>query len=773
MPRKKRKPRLPALKGYRGFLLRVFRKPEIAQAAFVLSIPTIPIVLGTIFLFIYMLILSLDTPSLREIENPELSYASVAYTADGEELARYGRENRSWITYDSISVHVRNALIATEDHRFYDHWGISLFRTASAVTQTILGELGLPFERQGGSTITQQLARNIYKEQVGFEDSVKRKLKEMVTAVRLEQLYAKDEIAEMYLNTVPFRYNAYGIEAAARTYFSKSATDLDLLESATLIGVLKGTTKYDPKLNPERSQMRRNTVLYRMVSVDFLDREHYEAIRDSSTITNIRTAEVTDSFAPHYAEQVRQWLNEWGEENGRDVYAAGYRIETALDSRMQSMAQEAARTTMDSLQAVVDCEWSAPRSPRLDWGTDLKKYMEAPCHANPENRWAWFWERYNSSDLNTYIGETSQYHTLRNQGMSPNEALRELKKDLEFIDSLKVTKSRLEVGFVAMDPRNGHVKAWVGGRTLKTDWYDKVNIARRQPGSTFKPFTYAVAIDNDYSPENMYKDSVYQYVDESTGVVWSPSNYGNEVSGDSVSMREGLARSKNTVTAQIIQNINPLNVANLAKNMGIKSELNPVRSLALGTSEVTLLELAVAYSTFANQGFLNEPVMVTRILDEDGTVLYEHQSVREERLSEQTAATVTDMLRDVINYGTGIRIRTSYGLSGYDLAGKTGTTQGRTDERTGLRNGGGDGWFILMHPELVSGAWVGFNDRRMTFRSSYWGQGAHNALFVVGEFMRYLDNSAEPMISMNSYFPAPPPNRTPGNRADSKDRVTW
>jgi penicillin-binding protein 1A len=773
MPRKKQKPRLPALKGYRGFLLRVFRKPEIAQAAFVLSIPTIPAVLGVIFLFVYMLILSLDTPSLREIENPELSYASVAYTADGEELARYGWEIRSRITYDSISVHVRNALIATEDHRFYDHWGINLFRTASAVTQSILGELGLPFERQGGSTITQQLARNIYNVQIGFEVSVTRKLKEMVTAIRLEQLYAKDEIAEMYLNTVPFRHNAYGIEAAARTYFRKSATDLNLLESATLIGMLKGTSRYDPVRNPEQSQMRRNTVLYRMVSQDFLDREDYEAIRDSSTVTNIRTADVKDSFAPHYAEQVRQWLTNWGQENDIDIYATGLRIETTLDSRMQSMAQEAAKTTLDSLQAVVDCEWSTPRSPRLDWGTELKKYMEAPCHAIPENRWSWFWERYNSSDLNTYIGETPRYQTLRSQEMSPNEALRELKKNLDFIDSLKVAKSRLEVGFVAIDPRNGHVKAWIGGRTLKEDWYDHVGVAKRQPGSTFKPFTYAAAIDNDYSPENMYKDSVYQYVDESTGIVWSPSNYGNAVSGDSVSMREGLAKSLNTVTAQIIQHINPLNVANLAKNMGINSELNPVRSLALGTSEVTLLELAVAYSTFANQGFLNEPVIVTRILDEDGTVLYEHQSIREERLSEKTAATVTDMLRDVINYGTGIRIRTSYGLSGYDLAGKTGTTQGRTDQRTGIRNGGGDGWFMLMHPELVSGAWVGFNDRRMTFRSSYWGQGAHNALFVVGEFMRYLDTSAESMISMNSYFPAPPPNRTPGTQADSKDRVTW
>ncbi len=773
MPRKKTKPRSPARKGYRGFLLRVFRKPEIAQAAFVLSIPTIPVVLGSVFLFVYMLILSLDTPSLREIENPELSYASVAYTVDGEELARYGLENRSWITYDSISVHVRNALIATEDHRFYDHWGINLFRTASAVTQSILGELGLPFERQGGSTITQQLARNIYNEQIGFEVSVRRKLKEMVTAVRLEQLYAKDEIAEMYLNTVPFLYNAYGIEAAARTYFRKSATDLDILESATLIGLLKGTYRYDPVRNPEQSQARRNTVLYRMVSQDFLTREGYEAIRDSSTVTNIRTADVTDSFAPHFAEQVRQWLTKWGHENGRDIYATGLRIETTLDSRMQSMAQEAAKGTLDSLQAVVNCEWSAPRSPRLDWGTDMKKYMNDPCHTNPENRWAWFWERYNSSDLNTYIGETPRYKTLRSQGMTSQEALRELKSNPEFIDSLKVAKSRLEVGFVAMDPRNGHIKAWIGGRTLEEDWYDHVNVAKRQPGSTFKPFTYAVAIDSDYSPEKMYKDSVYQYVDESTGIVWSPSNYGNAVSGDSVSMREGLAKSLNTVTAQIIQNINPLNVANLANNMGINSRLDPVRSLALGTSEVTLLELTVAYSTFANQGFLNEPIMVTRILDEDGTVLYEHQSIREERLSEQTAATITDMLRDVINYGTGIRIRTSYGLAGYDFAGKTGTTQGRTDQRTGVRNGGGDGWFMLMHPELVSGAWVGFNDRRMTFRSSYWGQGAHNALFVVGEFMTHVTKSEEPIISVNSYFPDPPPSRTSGNKSDPADRVTW
>lgn len=766
MPRSKNQKRLSVIAKYKRILLFVFRKPDAAHAAFILSIPTILLVLGTLFLLGYMWVLSWNTPSLREIENPELSYASVAYTADGVELARFGHQNRTWIPFDSISVFARQALIATEDHRFYNHWGINLFRTVSAATQSLLGEIGLPFERQGGSTITQQLARNIYNEQIGFEVSVKRKLKEMVTAIRLEQLYTKDEIAEMYLNTVPFLYNAYGIEAASRTYFDKSASDLDILESATLIGLLKGTYRYDPQRNPERSRARRNTVLRRMLSQRWLEEDTFEILKDSLTTIRIRTADVTQSFAPYFAEHVRQWVSKWGHENRVDVYGTGFRIETTLDSRLQLIAQSAVTGTLDALQAVVNCEWSAAASPRMRYGADIDKYSADPCHTDPDQHWTWFWQR-NSPLLNNYVRESVRYQMLLQEGKSGDEAFQELKNDSAFIDSLKTAKSRLENGFVAIDPTNGYIKAWVGGRDMATDWYDHVDVAKRQPGSVFKPFTYASAVDAGYSPETLYLDSVFQYPNPVTGEIWSPQNFGDVTSGEWITMREGLARSMNTVTAQIINEINPLNVASLAKNMGIKSKIDPVPSLALGTSEVTLLESVTAYSTFANRGIQTDPVVITKIINEEtGAVMYEHQPRQREVLSEETTAVIIDMLRDVINkpYGTGFRVRSSYGLYGYDFSGKTGTTQE-----------GADGWFIVMHPELVTGAWVGFNDQRMHFRSSYWGQGAHNALFVVGEFLRDMSQAEELQLSMNNTFPSPSPRRQtfPGENQNPKTRVTW
>ena len=709
-----------------------------------------------------MLILTRDTPSLKQIENPEWSYASVAYTADGQELARFGRENRTWAPYDSISDYTLQALIATEDHRFYRHWGVSLFRTTSAVTQSILGKIGLPFERQGGSTITQQLARNLYNEQIGFEISVERKLKEMVTAIHLERRYAKNEIIEMYLNTVPFLYNAYGIEAAARTYFGKPASKLDILESATLIGLLKGTSRYDPVRNPERSRNRRNTVLQRMITQGWLDRDTYDAIKDSTTETRLHTADVTQSLAPYFAEQVRQEVTQWGKENNIDVYGRSLGIETTLDSRMQSIAEEAVTTTLNDLQAVVNCEWSAPANPYLQHRGDLKKYREDDCHTDPANHWAHFWKR-NAALLNNYIRESARYRSLLSEGKNEAGALQELRENSTFMDSLKSAKSRLEVGLVAMNPANGHINVWVGGRDLATDWYDHVGVAQRQPGSTFKPFTYAWAVESGYSPETMYLDSVFQYPDEATGEIWSPQNFGDVSSGDSLTMREGLARSKNTISAQIIRNINPRTVVDFAHRMGIKSELEPVPSLVLGTSDVTLLESVNAYSTFANMGIRSDPVIVTRIVDEAGKVLEEHQPKRKEVLSKETAAVIIDMLRDVINqpYGTGIRIRSVYNLYGYDFAGKTGTTQE-----------GADGWFILMHPEMVVGAWVGFNDRRMSFRSNYWGQGAHNALFVVGEFLSGMAEDEDLMVDVHRAFP-PPPSSPDKPETDTPSTEEW
>lgn len=728
-------------RGVRGYFYRRLKDPRKAEAAFVLSILTSLILLGTLVFGIVLLTLMDDMPSLSQIESPELDLATVAYTADGVELGRFGRQNRSWVAFEDISPHVINALVATEDHRFPDHWGIDVFRTFSAVAQTVLYKLHIPgFEQQGGSTITQQLARNLYNEQIGSAVTITRKMKEWVTAVQLERRYTKQEILEMYLNTVPFPYNAYGIEAAARTFFGKTAAELDVLESATLVGMLKGTTIYNPVRNPERSRDRRNVVMRQMIKNGFLTEDYYQQNKVEVTPTDFRrTGEVTESYAPYFAEYVRNWLSAWGKENGRDVYAEGLTVYTTLDSRLQEFAQASVEEQGKALQAVVDCEWSARSNPIGRLGLATGPYLEADC-----DPFAYFWSS-KKSLIDQFIKETERYRKARNQGQEPDEIVAQLRENEAFMDSLKAEKTRLEAGLLSIDPRTGYVKAWVGGRDLKTDWYDHVATAKRQPGSTFKPFLYTAAIDNGYSPYYTLQDTAFTYVDVA-GNVWSPGNSGEPFSGDIMTLREGLARSKNTISGRLILEIEASTAAFYARRMGVESPLDEVPSLALGVSDVSLLELTTGYATLASGGIRHDPIAVTRILDSSGNVLYEAQPVPREALSEETAYTVIDMMRDVIDqpYGTGQRIRHQFGLYGYDFAGKTGTTQESAD-----------GWFMLMHPELVTGAWTGFNDRRVVFRSNFWGQGAHNALFFVGDYLKRAADSDEMGLTMTERFPLP------------------
>jgi len=696
-------------------------------------------------------------PDLESIEgrNFELTLATVAYTADGKVLGRYGHEDRTWVDYEDLPDYVVHALVSTEDHRFWNHSGVDLWRTFSAATQTALGSLGLPLQRQGGSTITQQLARNLYNKQIGFEVSVKRKLKEMAAAVQLERRYAKEEIIEMYLNTVPFRHNAFGIEAAARTYFRESATALDTLEAATLVGMLQATTFYDPVRNPERSRARRNTVLRRMIYAGALNQDFYEANKERLTPTDLQTGDVANSFAPYAAEYVRVRTRDIGRERrwAYDMYTDGLKVYTTIDSRYQESAQAAATKMANALQAVADCEWSASRSKRIEFGENLDRYLEDACHQDSDQRFAYFWQE-KTALVTAFIQETDHYQVLQNQGLSADEALRHLQNDSAFMDSLRLDKTRLETGFISMDPESGHVKAWVGGRDLRTGWFDHVNMAKRQPGSTFKPLVYTAAIHAGWTPTYQYKDSVYSYRILPANTIWAPENSGDKASNEYYTLREALARSLNTISAQLIDQLGPEQVVQFAQEMGITSELLAVPSLALGTSEVTLLEMATAYSTLASLGTMRSPVVITRIEDQYGKTIYEYGEDQEIKrsLDEETAKVIVDMMRDVIDkgYGTGQRIRHGFGQVGYDFAGKTGTTQE-----------GADGWFMLLHPQLVSGAWVGFDDLRVTFRSTFWGQGAHNALFVVGDFLQRINADPETALNQSARFPYPnePPER--------------
>lgn len=720
--------------GLRGYFHRKFKDEEKAQAALVLSLIAGAVLAVVLVLGVWALFLTDDLPSFKQLDNPDLQLATIAYTADNKELARYAFQNRSWVGYSEISPHVINALVATEDRRFYEHWGVDIPGIFAAMADVITkGDL------RGASTISQQLARNLYNQDIGFDVTPSRKLKEMITAVQLERRYTKREIIEMYLNTVPFSNNAYGIEAAAQTYFSKPVSELDVLEGATLVGMLQATTYYNPYRNPENSQRRRNVVMQQMMRAGFISEEYYEEHSDDPVVTDYNpSAELTASLAPYFAEQVRLWMREWASENGFSLYSDGLRVYTPLDSRMQELAQQSVDENMKGLQAVVDYQWSSA-SP--EFHRELDPYIQKTGY-EPFN---YFW-RTESDLVTSFIQNTEHYRSLRAQDLSPEEATQRLRENEAFMDSLKTEKTRLQAGLVSVDPHTGYIKAWVGGRNLETEWYDHVNKAARQPGSTFKPFVYTAAIDNDYSPYYQLPDSSYTYRDPNTGEIWTPQNSDNESSGGLMTLQEALALSKNTVTARVItQLVNPSTVAFYARRMGIESPLDEVPALGLGTSDVTLLELTSAYGTLASGGLHYDPVFVTRIEDRFGNVLYEHRPTPEEALSEETAYTVVNMMRGIVNhpYGTGARIRWQYGLGDYDLAAKTGTTQNSAD-----------GWFVMMHPNLVTGAWVGFNDRRITFRTNFWGQGAHNALFLVGSYFRKLVDSPEIEITRES-FPRP------------------
>ncbi len=718
-----------------GFWYRRVANPKLAQALGALSIIVGVLIVGTIGGVLYLASLSDELPAIAKIENPEFQLATIAYTADGEELARYAQQNRSWASYNDISPHVINALISTEDQRFYRHWGIDM-QGWLAVFKDVITK----FDLRGASTITMQLARNLYNTEIGRAFSIERKLKEMVTAISLEKRYTKREIVEMYVNTVDFGYHAYGIESAARYYFGKDPIDLNELESATLVGMLQGTTLYHPINRPERSQRRRNQVLINMVNLGHLPESFIEENKDVPVEAKAHSFSVTASAAPHFAEHIRKWLEGWAAENGRDLYTDGLRIYTTIDGALQAEAQAAVEEQMEGLQAVVDVEWSRRSNPRL--GTTTKPYLERTDY----EPFAYFWES-REDDFHDFIRESVRYRRMVNNGTSEADALSSLLSDDVYLDSLKTNKTRLEAGLISIEPKTGYVKAWVGGRNLEEDWNDHVAGTRRQPGSTFKPFVYTTAIDNGYSPMQQFMDSVFVWVNPYTGDEWSPRNSGSAGSRTMMTLREGLARSKNTISGRLILDIGhdagPREVVFYARRMGIESPLDPVPALALGTSDVSLYEMAGAYSTFANGGLYNEPVAITRITDRFGNVLYEHIPNPKEALSEQTAFTMVDMMRDVVQYGTAVRINNSYGLREYDLAGKTGTTQNSAD-----------GWFMMMHPDLVTGAWVGFNDRRMAFRSNWWGQGAHNALFLVGDYMQRSTNTGIG-ISKDSRFPTP------------------
>ena len=615
---------------------------------------------------LYVLVLIPFTPGIGDLRKAKSETPSVLLASNGTVLAEYRRSNRRWVGLDKISPHVIDALIATEDRRFYEHHGIDFRRTVGAVLSTLTGDL------QGGSTLTQQLARNLYPEEIGRATSITRKVKEAITALKIEAVYSKKEILETYLNTVPFLYNAFGIEMAARTYFDKSADKLDVLESATLVGMLKGTSYYNPVLNPERAKQRRNLVLAQMAKYGKLDPARVEALSKRPLKLDFERQVEPLGLAPHVAQFLRKWLIGWADRNGYDITADGLKVRTTLDAGIQKLANQAVARQLAQLQRLADGQRKAGQE-----------------------------------------------------------------------------RAVLQAGFVALDPRSGAVRAWVGSRDFAQEQFDHVSQARRQPGSTFKPFVYGAAFVQGMRPTDTLIDQPVAI--NTGGDVWTPSD-ATPPTYQPTMLRDGLAYSKNTITAQLMQKVGPANVARLAQAMGVRqSKLDVVPSLALGTSPVTLIEMVAAYGTIANGGFYRLPILVASVEDRQGKVLeaFAPAQEREPAMPRAAALTLVDAMRGVIDRGTGSAIRSRYGIHA-DVAGKTGTTQNNTD-----------GWFIMMNPQLVAGARVGFNDNRITMGA--WGQGARSALPMVGDVFqqafrsRWLDQNAE--FDIPRPRPPPPPER--------------
>ena len=641
-------------------------------------------------------------PSLEELENPNPELASLVYSEDGILLHKFFLKNRTFIPLKSIPYSARYALIATEDVTFYNHWGVDLRRLVLAMGENIIKGRT---RWQGASTITQQLAKNLYLTQ---ERTVSRKVKELITAIELEKTYTKDEILALYLNTVYFGSGAYGIEAAAHTYFGKSAYLLTLPESATLIATLKNPTAYNPARYPATAAGRRNLIISLMEKANFIT--PLQAAKAKRTPLVLKYTPVNhQGLAPYFTEYIRQTLKPSTTLGNVNLFRDGLTIQTTLDSRMQNYAQQAAAEHLAELQGAFDRSWV--------WPEALK---------------------------NQILMESERFKGLTEDGLSSQQALARVKADKAWVNELLKEKTRIQVALVAINPSNGHVKAWVGGNRFSPDEYkyqfDHVWQAKRQPGSTFKPFVYTAAIDKGL-PANF--QVLNQPVTLSSGNgVWSPRNSDGS-SGGMTTLRSALSRSLNQVTVRLAyEQLTTAEIISYAKRMGITSPLDSNLSLVLGTSVVTPLELAGAFSTFANNGIWNEPVSILKVEDKHSRLISEYVPNRRFAIDSTSNFVMVSMLKDVINKGTGVAVRSRYNFN-VEAAGKTGTTQSMRDA-----------WFAGFTPQLVAVVWTGFDDERIKFTSMEYGQGARAALPIWAGFMKRC--YADPALKLeNRYFHIP------------------
>ncbi len=664
-------------------------------------------------------------PTFEELENPKANLATEVYADSGELLGYIGIQNRSNVNYKDISPNMINALIATEDARFREHSGIdarSLFRV---LTKTILGGHK---SSGGGSTLTQQLAKNLFpREKKSAVGTVYAKLKEWIVAIKLERNYSKDEILSMYLNTVDYGSNAFGIKAASHTFFTKLPSELEVEEAAVLVGLLKAPTTYNPVRNPENALKRRNTVLSQMEKYGYLTSEQLEAKSAQPIKLKYNPQAHDEGIATYFREMLRNYMKDWCKTHYKpngdqyDVHKDGLRIYTTINYQMQKNAEDAVKEHFKYLQN--------------EFFKHTKGYRDAPFTG------------ISRADIEKYylqaMKNSDRYRDLKEEGLSDKEIKANFEQktkmrvftwngDKDTVmspwDSLRYYKHFLNTGMVSIEPQTGHIKVYVGGINYKHFKFDNAKLGRRQVGSTFKPYVYAAAMkDSDLSPCFEISNTPVTFEDYDN---WTPKNSNKAREGEMVSLKWALANSVNFVSAALIKDYTtPQSVVNLVKQMGITTPMPAVPSICLGTADLSVMEMAEAMATFANKGVHKNPIFITKICDNKGMVLEVFNTKSNAALDEETAYLVLELMKGVVDSGTGARLRYKYGLRS-TIAGKTGTTDNNSD-----------GWFIGINPKLATAVWVGGELRSIHFRSTALGQGASMALPVYGLFMQKCEKN--------------------------------
>lgn len=697
--------------------------------------------IGLALIPVFFILVSLgilgSMPDIEELENPRSALASELISEDGVVLGQYFIQKRSYLTYDEIPKQMFDALISTEDERFYEHSGIDVKRLVGAVLR--LGASG------GASTITQQLAKNLFHYDDGKRPNIvvrlMQKLKEWVIALRLERRYTKEEIATMYLNTVQFSGNSYGIKSAAKEFFNKKASELKTEECAVLVGVLKAITIYNPKRNPNNSTNRRNVVLGQMLRNKKLSQEEFEALKAKPIELDYQYEDHNEGPAVYFREWLKKDLNKWCSEhkkpNGENynLYKDGLKIYTTINSKLQQYAEEAAAKHLAELQGQFDNSWGTREPWRDENWKVLPEYPIQELRKTP--RYKLLKQAYGKDTAKIMkICRTKTKMTVFSWRGDVDTLMSPL-------DSIKYMKRFLHTGFIAVQPSTGQVKAWVGGINHHYFQYDHVNkSAGRQVGSTFKPFVYALAIDNKLSPCMQFPNNPPPYPN------WTVHNSDGSYGG-TMNMYRGLANSTNCIVAQIMYTMGenaPANVIEFVRKMGIDSaKLDPVPSICLGVTDISPFDMAGAFATFANKGYWIEPTYITRIEDKNGNILAEFSPTNiKQIMTEEKAYVMCQLLEGVVKRGTGQRLHGKYGVEGW-VGGKTGTTQSNSD-----------GWFMGVTKDLVCATWVGCDSRKVRFRSTAYGQGAHAALPIFAHFIKKA--KADPKLGITLQPIDPPPH---------------